>query len=188
LCVCLTGLCLSACFPVPTVAPAPDITALKWNLDQVARPNANSAQDFADLARSFSSGYGGVGKDPQASTRLLYAAADRGSTKAQVSLASNYKVLPPNTTVADAPTNVSSPDELMEAAYWLYQLAQKGDRVHMGRLSALYARPDFPAYDLVESCKWRLLARQACDSQHYSAEIFLEASKRAQPLFSQFPK
>jgi hypothetical protein len=41
---------------------------------------------------------------------------------------------------------------------------------------------------MVESCKWRLLARQTCDPQRYSAEAIQEASKRAQPLFNQFSK
>jgi len=185
LCFCLTGLCLSACVPVPKVAPAPNITALDQRLKQVATGDSSTQ---AELAQNFSNGYGGVGQDRQTSTRLLYAAADRGDIKAQRQLAINYKdkVSAINATATTA--NTSSPDELMEAAYWLYQLAQKGDRVYMERISALYARPDFPAYNLVESCKWQLLARQACDPQHYSSEIFQEASKRAQPLLSQFSK
>ena len=75
----------------------------------------------------------------------------------------------------------------MESAYWTYRLALGGDRLYMERLARLYAQPGFPAYNLIESCKWWLLARQACDPKIYSADIFLQASQRAQPLFQQIP-
>lgn len=174
---CLIGVGLCACVPVPTVAPKPGITALDQHMKRVASGDL-SAQTA--LAQGFSANWGGLGQDRQTSVRLLYAAADRGEAGAQMRLVNK-------TPIPNAPYSVA-PDELMEAAYWSYQLALAGNRIYMDRLATLYARPDFPAHNMVESCKWRLLARQTCDPQRYSAEVFQEASKRAQPLFSQFSK
>jgi len=172
---CLLAMPLSACFPVPKVAPVPSIIGLDQNLKQVA---AGDCQAQTKLARNFLDASNGLGKDLQAAQRLLYAAADGGDVNAQGLL--TIRSLQPNRAL--------EPDEMMESAYWFYQLAQGGDRLFMMRLATLYAKPDFPAYSLVESCKWRLLARQACDEKYYSAEIFQQASQRAQPLLKQFSK
>lgn len=174
LCVLSAPLC--ACIPVPRIDPPPSIAGLDQSLKRVASGDA-AAQ--TELARNFSLAgiVGGLGKDEQAAQRLLYAAADRGDADAQRLLAGDR--------IQSA--SPASPNKMMESAYWSYRLALGGNRVYMQRLAELYAQPDFPAYNLIESCKWRLLARGACDPKTYSAEVFQQASQRAQPLFQQFP-
>ncbi|MCL1961917.1 MAG: hypothetical protein FWG56_09145 [Desulfovibrionaceae bacterium] len=167
---CLLALSLCACVPVPKVEDPPAITGLDQTLKQAATGDAAAQTALGDSFRYLSDG---LGKDEQASLRLYYAAADQGDAQAQSKLSRYF--------------TSSTPDALMESAYWAYQRARRGNPFDMQRLASFYAKPDFPAYNLIESCKWRLLARQTCDPKTYSAEVIEQASQRAQPLREQFP-
>ncbi|MCL2657221.1 MAG: hypothetical protein FWD62_07310 [Betaproteobacteria bacterium] len=178
---CLLALSLCACVPVPRIENPPSITDLDQTLKQAA---AGGVSAQMELGVSFQRGYygSGLGKDEQTALRLYYAAADQGGAGAQGRLSDYFIFRPDNS--RDMPT----PDALMESAYWSYQRTRSGDPRYMERLATLYAQPDFPAYDLIESCKWRLLARRKCDPKTYSAEIIEQANQRAQPQLQQFPR
>jgi TPR repeat protein len=174
---CLLALSLCACVPVPKIANPPSITGLDQTLKQAAAGDVSAQMALGDFFLRDRGG--GLGKDEQTALRLYYMAADQGNAGAQGRLSYRFS----NANSQEMPV----PDALMESAYWSYQRARSGDRSHMQQLATLYARHDFPAYDLIESCKWRLLMRQTCNPKIYSDEIIDQASQRAQPLLQQFP-
>jgi len=183
--VCVFGALLASCYPIPEIKRPTSIVGLDQHLKQVA---AGDLSGQARLAQAFSGSYAnGLGHDAQTARRLYFAAADRGDVQAQQQLADR---------------NATTPDEMMESAYWAYRLVQKGNNLYryMHKLGNFYIQPKFPAYDPVESCKWLLLsrrvlnknessfARAACFQQLYSDEVFQQAAERAQPLFEKLTK
>jgi TPR repeat protein len=188
---CLLASSLCACAEVPTIAPPPSIVGLDQRLKWVTLGNVTAQ---TALAESFLRTSDGLGRDEQTALRFLYGAADHGDAKAQQLLEA----------IGSAGPTIDIKNDWMEHAYWAYRLAMDGNGLAMSRLGSLYARPDFPAYDLIESCKWKLLwmekikvrlfwtpklsfKRATCDPKQYNDEVFQQASQRAQSLFQQIP-
>ena len=141
----LLSLLVSGCYPTFELAPPDPIDDLDITLRQVA------SGDLTDsLIGRFSTGEGLL--DEQITQRLRYSVADLGRGEAMADLSADL-----SDKRRGIPLWSKAPDKLMEAAYWALR-ARDTDT-----LARLYARSDFPARDLVESCKWILITGDKCE-------------------------
>jgi TPR repeat protein len=126
--------------------PKPDVSVLDKELIQANEGNVTSQRQLADAFGRTKGPAGGLGADAAASQRYLVAAAEHGSSAAQVDLGNWYLWRAPG-----------AGRDIDAAFYWFERAARQNNSSAYFELQSLREAPGKPYFDIVEACKWALL-------------------------------